>query len=321
MSLVKKLTPINLQEEKAKFLADQSYEPQFVYAEEIDDSMLNRYGKIDQKILDIAEKIINKAFAHRNQKDLRMIEGPIVSQDEVEEQIKNYLKLHGLEKRFKTSWSQSYIARTTITSNLVKMRLPSTYRRNELWGMMYHEIGTHALRRINYEKQQWYKKKNKYGFSNYLKTEEGLASLHSLIPKNVKLAHAAALKYYFAETASSSSFSELFGFVNKYIQNFDSAWAFCVRMKRGIKDTSKSGFNSKSLVYLGGMVEVWQWLNNNNFDFKPLYFGKISCVDAKKAVDLNPNFKPILPKFIRVSNVDYPKIISEIGKQNYFDDL
>ena len=321
MSLIKRMTPINLLEEKAKFFDNNDYNPQFIYRQPIPERLLNRYGKIDSTYLELAKQIVKKAYFNRNQQDIKMTEGAMLSQIEVSEGVRTYLKLHGLNNRYQLSWSQSYVARTTITNNLIKLKLPCTYRKNELMGMMYHEIGTHALRRINYEKQPWYKKKKKYGFKNYLITEEGLASLHSLIPKNIQFAHAAALKYVMANEARQKSFSQIFKQVRQYLSQAENAWTFCVRLKRGITDTNQAGFNSKSLVYFAGIIQVWQWLVKHDFKLEPLYWGKIALDDVETAVQLNPSFSPQMPHFYFKNRDEYAQKIMKIGQVNQLDQL
>jgi len=46
---------------------------------------------------------------------------------------------------------------------------------------MDHEIGTHLIRTLNETKQVWYKKRDKFNLKPFLETEEGLATLHTVI--------------------------------------------------------------------------------------------------------------------------------------------
>ena len=208
MSFLTSIIPTNLNEEKEKFFADQTYNPQFSYKEKINQKKLNQYKKPTKKYLDIAEKILKKAYFGRNEQELTMMEGLVVSQKDVEKTIHTFLQMHGLQKRFKIIWSSSFVARTSITADTIKLKLPANFRKEGLLGMLYHEVGTHALRRMNYEKQPWFKKKNKFGFSEYLKTEEGLATLHALIPHSYKSAFNSALRYKAVSVAQEKSFVE-----------------------------------------------------------------------------------------------------------------
>lgn len=316
MTFLQKITPINLLEEKEKFLADTSYNPQFIYAEEIPAEKINKYSKPQQKYLELAQEILDKAYFHRNEADLLMLEGKLLNQSEVDQKIVSFLEMHQLQDRYQVVWSSSFVSRASITKDTIKLRSQSEFRKDDFIGMLYHEIGTHALRRINYEQQPWYKKKKQYGFSDYLKTEEGLASLHSLLPKSYKSAYKSAIRYLAVNFAQEHSFAETWKFLGKYVQDTETRWMISVRQKRGIQDTSLGGGYAKDLVYFEGLIEVWQWLQQHNFDITKLYFGKMAIEDVEKAVELNPSFEPILPSFFSLNAEKYAIEMQKIGESN-----
>jgi hypothetical protein len=316
MSFLSNLVPINLNEEKEKFFADNSYNPQFLYAEDIDQKKLKQYGKPSKEYLDLAKKILKKTYFGRNEQDLYMMKGKEVSQFEAEKTIHTFLHMHGLQNRYKTIWSQSFVVRTTIDEDTIKLRLPVDYRKEDLLGMLYHEVGTHALRRINYEQQPWFKRKKKYGFSSYLKTEEGLATIHSLIPQSFKSAFVPAIRYVAVEAAQKGSFVDVWNSLEKYVQDPERRWRIAYREKRGLEDTSVVGGYSKDLVYFEGFVDMYRWLEKHDFDLTNIYFGKLAARDIKKAIELNPDFKPQLPSFFSLSPETYAKEVQKIGKFN-----
>ncbi len=319
MGFISDLIPTNLNEEKEKFFLDNSYNPQFVYEKEIDQEKLYAQGKPNKKYLELAKHILEKTYFGRNEKDLYMMEGKFVDQSYVDRAAKTFLQMHQLNKKYNVSWSSSYLTRASINRDTLKLRLPAEFRKEGLIGMLYHEIGTHALRNFNYQKQIWYKRKNKYGFSDYLKTEEGLATLHSNMPHSYKSAFVSAGRYFAVHKAQELSFAETWKQIGKYIQDYETRWSVTVREKRGLTDTSKPGGFTKDLVYFEGMVEVWKWLKNNNFDITDLYYGKVAKEDVEKAKKLNPNFYPKLPSFFTLSKDNYAKEINEIGIFNEFD--
>ncbi len=320
MSFLQSITPINLLEEKAKFLADASYNPQFKYAQPVNSDKLLQHGYPQTKYSRLAQEIVDQAYHHRNEQDLMMTEGRVLSQAQVEQKITSFLSMHGLDKRFKLMWSSGFIARTTINKDTIKLRLPVEFRQDGLLSMLYHEIGTHALRRINYEHQPWFKKRLKYGLTHdYLKTEEGLASLHSLLPQSFKSAHSTALRYLLVDYAQHHSFAELWQLAGKYVQNLERRWMICLREKRGLEDTSQPGGYSKDLVYFEGMVDVWQYLNKHDFDITQLYFGKIAWQDVEIAIAANPGFRPQLPSFYTLDAVKYGQLLQSIGSLNHFN--
>ncbi|MDH5533089.1 MAG: flavohemoglobin expression-modulating QEGLA motif protein [Candidatus Pacebacteria bacterium] len=319
MSILSILTPINLFEEKKKFFSDPSYNPQFIYEENIPTDKLDDYGIPSKKYIKLAQKIVDQAFSNNSENDLDEQNGRKLNQEEVTKKIKLFLKMHGLEKRFGIIWSSSFVARTSINSTTIKLRLPVSFREDDLLGMLYHEIGTHAIRRINYEQQPWFRKKKKYGFSSYLKTEEGLAILHALLPLKNKIAYSSALRYLAVCKAQESGFVEVYQFLSQYIKDPDRCWTATFRQKRGLSDTSEVGGYTKDLVYFEGMVDMWSYLNKNDFDINDIYFGKMSYEDIDKALEMNPEFKPLLPSFYVTNKKKYKEEMKKIGKVNLLE--
>jgi hypothetical protein len=317
MSWLDTVTPINLQEEKQKFFADQTYNPQFLYSEAIDEKSLAKFGFPEKKYLDLAKEILDKSYFGRNENDLLMTEGPRLSQEEVSEKFQTFLEMHNLEKRYEIIWSPSFVSRATITDDKLKLRTTAAFHKEGLIGVIYHELGTHALRRMNYEKQPWYKKKKEFGIKHsYLRTEEGLAALHSLIAHTYKSAYTSGIRYTAVEYARTHSFVEVWNFLGKYVQDPETRWMITLRQKRGLSDTSQPGGSTKDLVYFEGLVEVWKWLTTHNYNLHDLYFGKIAYQDLDIALQLNPQFEPVLPSFYTLNPEEYAQKIQEIGEYN-----
>ena len=319
MSILSVLTPINLFEEKKKFFADPEYNPQFIYEENIPQDDLTSYGVPSSKYIKLAKKIVDTAFENQTESELIEQRGRELNQEEVTKKIKLFLKMHGLEKKIGIIWSSSFVARTSITSTTIKLRLPVKFREEDLLGMLYHEVGTHAVRRVNYEQQPWFRKKKKHGFKGYLKTEEGLAILHALIPLTNKLAYSSALRYLAVAKSQELSFTKTYQFLSQYIKDPDRCWTATFRQKRGLEDSSKGGGYTKDLVYFEGMVDVWNYLNQNDFDINDVYFGKMSFQDVEKALELNPEFKPVLPSFYITNKNKYKEEMKKIGQVNMLD--
>jgi hypothetical protein len=319
MSFLKTITPSNLREEKEKFLTDHSYNPQFIYSEPFDQDRLAQYGTPQAEYAQLAEKILKQSFAQYSEQELEESGGVPLTQGEVEHKIHTFLKMHGLEQRYELSWSGTYISRTSISTDTINLRLPVEFRQESLLGMLYHEIGTHALRQINYEQQPWYKKKKKHGFSEYLYTEEGLAALHGLLPHTVKLAYKQARLYLGVAYAQQHSFSETWAFFHPYITDLDKRWTIIARLKRGLTDTSQPGGYTKDLAYFKGLVDTWRWLAQNDFNCTQLYYGKIATDDIPKALEQNPGFKPLLPSFFTTDQKKYTDEMREVGSKNYLN--
>ncbi len=319
MLTLAKLVPINLEVEKQRFFAENgNYNPQFEYEDNFAREELIINGLPKDNLLMLAERIVKEGAKEQLEADAREKKSQLLSQEEVTKKVKVFLKLHNLDDRYAITWSSSFVARTSITATNIKLRIPAAFRSNEdLLGMLYHEVGTHALRRVNYEKQPWFKKKKQFGFGSYLKTEEGLASLHSLLPLENKLAYGSALRYLAVAHAQKESFAETYKFVSQYIDDTERRWAVTFKQKRGLSDTSLPGGYTKDLVYFAGLVEVWNYLNKRNFDVEGLYFGKLSKDDVEKAREMNPTFEPLLPSFYVTDKENYRRQMIEIGQVNH----
>lgn len=317
---LRQLIPTNIQEEREKFFSDFSYNPQFTYDEEINPDFVGKYDYLiaDPNVNELAFRIAKEALQFRNHADLQMMNGhALLSKKEVTEQIEAFLKLHDLEKDFRIVWTDAALVRTSITGDTILLHNTSEFRKYDLHGMLYHEIGTHALRRKNYEQQPWYRKKKKYGFRDYLLTEEGLATAHGLIPQKVLHAYKPAISYITCMIAHEHSFSETFHLLEEYISDPEARWKKIVRIKRGISDTSVPGGFMKDCLYFEGLVEVVRWLLDHDCNITPLYYGKLAYQDIDKALQLNPGFKPQLPIFYLSDRTAYAKSIKEIAEQNY----
>lgn len=316
-TLIQRLTPVNLHQEKEKFLADQTYNPQFKYEETVTNRILTKYGQPRRRYLDLAQTILDQIYAHHSETELFAGRGQLVDKQTVDAKVGEFLKMHQLDKRYQVVWSSSFISRTSITNTHIKLRLPPKFRQQELVSMLYHEIGTHALRRVNYEQQPWFKKKKQYGFGEYLPTEEGLATLHSLLAFDNKSLFQSAIRYVAVDYALHHSFVELWSLLTRYVDDIDRRWMIAVKQKRGLTDTAQPGGFTKDLVYFEGAIKVWEYLQAHNFNITQLYYGKVDLKDVDKAVKMNPNFKPLLPSFFVTNRAQYISELTEIGEVNF----
>lgn len=319
MLTIRDITPTNLNREREKFLAQPNFNPQFTYPRPIEPNQLTAHGLPRPELIDKATQVLSETFYGRNSDDLVLSQGPLCTQRQVEATTHSFLKLHQLEKRIEVKFSHSYHSRASISPSLLKIRLPLNYRKESLLSMLYHEVGTHALRSLNYEEQPWHKKKTRYGFRPYLRTEEGLASLHSLLPKSEKVNWHSCLWYLCVDWAQKYSFLEVWHRLGQYLQNPLTRWRYTTRAKRGLTDTSQPGGFTKDLVYFEGMHLVWRWLRDHQFNPSELYLGKLHHLDTDQARQLNPSFHPRLPSFFTSSPKLYAKQMQLIGTLNHLD--
>lgn len=320
MIKLKDLVPLNLAEEKAKFFAAaENYNPQFVYAKNIPSSALIKHGRPKWRYLRLAKKIVKAAVKSNFLVKPEIELGPILTQAELANMVKNYLLDYQLADRYQVVFDENFVSRFAVNflDNNIKVRLPINIDQAELQSVLDHEIGTHVLRQENYLQQPWYKKRKRYGLQSHLATEEGLAGIHFLLSKKDKLDYATALKYLAIDLANKKDFKTVYAFFKHHFQNSDRAWTYTLKIKRGLRDTSRKGGSNSGIVYFEGFVEVLKYLRRHQFNPTLLYYGKVAWQDLEKVQALKPDFQALLPKFYTDDPKQYGAEIRAIAKRNF----
>ena len=150
--------------------------------------------------------------------------------------------------------------------------------------LIEHEIKVHIQRFANAEK--FFLKSIKYGSSNYLKTEEGLASLFEVKKKvkDKKNLKTSCLYVIVSGLAETKSFYKCFNtLIKKYKINENTAYNIVARIKRGLSDTSKPGGFFKDHVYFTGYNLVKN-LKQETID--KLFKAKIGVEDLKNLSEI-----------------------------------
>lgn len=323
MTLIQKVNPINKDVEKQKFFFDPNYNPQFSYEEETLPEELHYYTPISDEYLTIAQKIldsINKKYGSHEEYLTRTRE-KLLTREEVEQIVREYLVHEGLDKLVAVKFSPDAVARTSMFMNTLTIRMPVEYSKSGLMGMLYHDVGTHLFRSINDRKQVWYGQRERFHLHPYLVTEEGLAVLHASLPKAEEdtLFRRQALYYFSVWYADSHSFTALNKELKKYVPDRERRWEFCLRAKRGIKDTSQPGAFSKDQTYFAGAVKVWRWLKKREYDAARLFIGKISLEDEETLKSIAAKDPLVLPSFLLQHKERYKEKLLKIGKDNFFE--
>ncbi|OGJ51231.1 hypothetical protein A2307_01270 [Candidatus Peregrinibacteria bacterium RIFOXYB2_FULL_33_20] len=167
------------------------------------------------------------------------------------------------------------------------------FTENRLKAVIAHEIDTHIFRLENGRKQ-------KYGIfergtAGYLATEEGLAIYNQeklSVPLGIKhIQHAiTAIAIYFGK---KMTFCELFHYLkDTYHISEELSWKICVKVKRGLINTTIKTSFTKNLVYFTGYQEIKKYFSVENENpeikqntimdrMKKLYVGKITIQDLE----------------------------------------
>lgn len=132
--------------------------------------------------------------------------------------------------------------------------------------MIFFPTGTHYFRGMNNNQQPWnnLNGRKKYGLKPVNPTEEGLASIHSVLFRKDPFLWRAAFLYYTVYQASHMSFSELFQDVGQFVKDPNTRWDYCVRAKRGCTDTSQPGKCKDDIILVGetsifkNILDTWK---------------------------------------------------------------
>ncbi|KAJ4947511.1 hypothetical protein JOQ06_009546 [Pogonophryne albipinna] len=320
------LRPLNLEQEKQTFFqSDYKYEPQFEYAQPEPRSVLDKYREGSVLFLEqavgIMECVLRKFGCYENFEVVTG--GSILPKSQVWAAVRKYLQKEGCVGEVVVHLSDELLSqavmvvescRPTLTINLAGAR--------QYWleGMLRHEIGTHYLRGVNNNLQPWCttEGRKQFGLKPANPTEEGLASLHSVLLRKQPYLWRAALLYYTVYHAASMSFSRLFSHIARFVQDPDVRWEYCLRAKRGQTDTSEPGCFSKDQVYLDGILRILR--HRRNIDFKMLTsLGKVSFEDVERLRPLAVLPRTRIPHFMR-DQERYLQHLDHIVSVNELDD-
>jgi len=324
------MVPLNLDEERLRFFErDCKYNPQFEYSNQ---GFKQQFDKPHTKYLKVAKMILNACISEygTDENFFEKTGGRVITKEETETYFENYIQEHGLEGCLDIIFSEKTVAPTSVIhdptgKSRVVISLPIAYRENTIMGVMHHEIGTHYIRKYNDRLQPWFKNRKKYDLKPYLIIEEGLAALNQTLQttggvRRPPYLFNAALHYYSCYMSSILGFEALFNDLEKYIKNASKRWKECVRVKRGIIDTSRSGGMYKDQVYLRGAIEILH--KRKKLDFVQLHSGKINVKDlqrlTKMGVIKTEGLK--LPTFIKDLE-QYKAGMNHIAETNFIDTI
>ncbi|KAF4667446.1 hypothetical protein FOL47_003578 [Perkinsus chesapeaki] len=179
-------------------------------------------------------------------------------------------------------------------------------------GLCAHEIGTHLLRMLNNDLQPWSidrrlssAKERRFKLEYHFATEEGLATLNSLVqsekrPHNAELfLWSPALRYWATVQGQNRTFVQLYHLLERYIQDPIRRFKLCSRVKRGIRNTgvpSGACTLDQAVRYFLGAVDILRHLES--IDFVLLYCGLLSRKDLHKVRFCARRHAIRLPRFL-----------------------
>ncbi|XP_023606801.1 uncharacterized protein KIAA0895 homolog isoform X1 [Myotis lucifugus] len=299
------IKPTNLEREKLRFFkSDYTYDPQFEYSNPSLPSVLAKHSHASDRFLkqsiNIMELTLQKYGSY--EKFEQATGGSLLSKSRIWSHVRKYMMKEGCLGEVVVHLTEDLLSRAsmTVVNGCPTLTINvSTAREHWLEGMLRHEIGTHYFRGINNLQQPWgsWTGRRKHELKPNNPTEEGLASIHSVLFRKDPFLWRAALLYYTVFQASRLSFCQLFQDIGKFVKDPNTRWDYCVRAKRGCTDTAQPGCFSKDQVYLDGILQLLR--HRDSIDFPLLTaLGKVSYEDVDRLKGLGVTENMRVPQFL-----------------------
>jgi hypothetical protein len=321
-------SPDNGSAEKHKFFSSHDYEPSFRYEVKPSPQEEKQYHVSDVHI-HMAKRVIDKVIAEfGSDRAYYATFGEKLTVEEARSAIEDYCRDCGVLDKLTIVMTDKIncygrMAKSQGCYTVYVNSHPSNpyLSVNGIRCLADHELGTHFVRMQNDETQPWSGRRSAYGLSKFgewrrdIQTEEGLASLNTVINAPHQYLWLPALLYYACAKARSLSFRDLYAHLEQYISDRDERWSMVVRC-RGFK-----GGWGKDQAYFEGCVKFLQELERGGSVFGHIYSGRLSVEDFAR-----PNIQrmigryagsrsTVLPKFAS-SMPEYLSALRQIGEVN-----
>jgi len=334
------LCPLNLEEEKQRFLT-LGLLPRFQLKEgkESVENMMQTKRKFQIRfdLFNEAARILETVKQKYGDGDryLHCAYGEPIRCPDASEIIYEYLQENAIDDNLQVLWSNdiSCSGRMTWHGPALKKNRPEE-RKYTLWlknstenaflrekgitCLADHEIGTHYFRMCNDGLQPWFASRDKFGIKSLrsyqlLRTEEGLATINTVLNARVKYLWYPALLYFSACMASEMTFKELFDHLAHYIRNDEQRWKHVMRIKRGLQNPNDLGGCGKDQCYFEGAIDILRQLDT--IDFRLLMAGKICLEDLPRVRRMARQDCIKIPLFMRDMQ-RYRRLLKQIAQLN-----
>lgn len=304
------LVPTNRDSERETFLnalhEGRVYNPKFVYEKaKVARDFRKRYDEqlsfeYFERALHLLEQLSED---YKDERDYHeKVWGDKLEYDEANDMINKYVAENAkLEQAITVKWCMDSFVTNCSGSTVTFIKRKGYYRRQRLISLLDHEIGTHFTRTHNMNQIAPNRQKNsckrrvKFPRVGWLlSTEEGLACLNTFKSYSDKRLFGSALLYYACCLSSKLSFYELWKKLDVYLKGDEERlWIVCMRVKRGVEDTSKPLGFYKDQATFSGAVRLLALRRSINFRHLHL---------CKCSVEELPAVKPFLSQIINSGN-------------------
>ncbi|TNM92691.1 hypothetical protein fugu_018093 [Takifugu bimaculatus] len=326
LCILSAVKPTNVESEKVKFFKSGfSYNPQFEYSNPVSSLVLARHSNASDRFLTQAVHIMELVLQRYGSFEVfqQVTGGSLLTKSRIWHNVKKYMEKEGCLGEIVVQVTDDLLSRASMTVVNSRPTLTintSTAREHWLEGMLRHEIGTHYFRGINNCQQPWSRSegRKKHSLKPLNPTEEGLASIHSVLLRKDPSLWRAALLYYTVYQASHMSFTQLFNDLGRFVQDPNTRWDYCVRAKRGQSDTAQPGCFSKDQVYLDGILKILRYRDKINFPLL-MALGKVSYEDVERLKPLAHMENVRIPHFMQ-DQARYSQQLAKIMAVNQLTD-
>lgn len=259
-----------------------------------------RLQSISTKLYGQADRILyDKAVRYIHDHPIQVDTSKELNHKIIVKRLNNFLADNKLTKwRLKITTDRT----TDIAVNkngLIFLREDVAFTENRLRAIIVHEIGTHVFRLENGHLQKY--KILAKGTANYLTTEEGLAIYNQKqlgIPLGEKDIWP-ALRTIGVYLADEMSFVDLFHYLkDNYHLTDETAWATCLKTKRGLIDTNKKIAFTRDTIYFRGYLMIKEYLKRHeDKGLKNLYIGKVGINDLQYINNIDEYKVRYLPNY------------------------
>ncbi|MBI5037424.1 MAG: DUF1704 domain-containing protein [Candidatus Kerfeldbacteria bacterium] len=207
--------------------------------------------------------------------------------EEVIRRMERYMEEKKLS-RWKIKVIEQATAGMQVTrQNTILVDKKARISENRYRALVAHEIETHIFRMENGRLQKF--RLFEHGTAGYLSIEEGLA-IYNQNRLHLNLGDkffSPALNVIAIYLGMQLSFADLYHqLTDIYGLDADRAWRTCVRVKRGMTDTSQPGAFTKDSMYFVGNQQIESYVATHGAEaLKKLYVGKIKISDTEYITD------------------------------------
>lgn len=243
-----------------------------------------------------------------------------------------YAEANGLQGKVRFVLSPETLVTTCVGSKVNLVPREGYYREIRLASLLDHEVGTHFLRSHNHKQcfaSKLDPKKSRWSHKSgwLLATEEGLATLNTNRMYADARLWVPALHYHAVLLASRLPWSGLWRELSTFLGTSDHErlWTTCLRVKRGLDDTSKPGCYAKDQSNFCGALKLLR--RRRSIDFALLHCVRVSIEDFGKALPdarrALATGKALLPAFVVGDEAleEYHKALDRMAAANGVDAL